>query len=154
MSRESCLNSQDVQNNLVINAALASFSSEVPSPETFAYMTHRSSLSLSFLLVKIRKGRRGEREYAYVCVRTIPRFLLIRRVLQFILPPLFRISHAAAAAVEMWEIRSQMRIAAREGRFVVARTIKHGSSAKFGSIIQTLPPSHYNTNETTGQRRS
>ena len=36
---------------------------------------------------------------------------------------LFRISHAA---VEMWEIRrSQMRIAARERRFVAARTIKH-----------------------------
>ena len=51
------------------------------------------------LLVKIRKGRRGEgaRETMrmYVCVRTISRFLLIRRVLQFILAPLFRISHAA-----------------------------------------------------------
>ena len=44
----------------------------------------------------------------------------------------------ADAAVEMWEIRSQMRIAAREERFVAARTIKHGSPAKFGSIQMLL----------------
>ena len=55
----------------------------------------------------------------------------------------------ADAAVEMWEIRSQMRIAAREERFVAARTIKHGSHpAKFGSI-QMLLARRAITNEET-----
>ena len=50
----------------------------------------------------------------------------------------FLMRASARAAVEMWEIRSQMRIAAREERFVAARTIKHGSPAKFGSIQMLL----------------
>ena len=73
---------------------------------------------------------------------------------------LFRISHAAPAerkadaAVEMWEIRSQMRIAAREERFVAARTIKHGSHpAKFGSIQMLLARRAITNEETADQQQ-
>ena len=80
-------------------------------------------------------AREREGERAHVCVRTIrrrpppPHSKSFTIYLGAFIPHFTceRRARRTDAAVEMWEIRSQMRIAAREERFVAARTIKHGS---------------------------
>ena len=112
---------------------------------------------------KDKEGGVEGSERAHVCVRTIrrrpppPHSKSFTIYLGAFIPHFTCERRArrtdADAAVEMWEIRSQMRIAAREERFVAARTIKHGSHpAKFGSIQMLLARRAITNEETADQQ--